>query len=43
MSKRGMGKVGFAHISDIDGQIQLFVKKEILGEEEIAEALLPGG
>ena len=34
MSKRGMGKVGFAHISDIDGQIQLFVKKDVLGEEE---------
>lgn len=34
MSKRGMGKVGFAHISDIDGQIQIFVKKDILGEEE---------
>ena len=28
MSKRGMGKVGFLHIADIDGQIQLFVKKE---------------
>ncbi len=36
MSKRGMGKVGFAHISDKDGQIQLFVKKDILGEEEYA-------
>lgn len=34
MSKRGMGKVGFAHIADLDGQIQLFVKKDILGEEE---------
>lgn len=34
MSKRGMGKVGFVHISDIDGQIQLFVKKDIFGEEE---------
>lgn len=34
MSKRGMGKVGFVHIQDIDGQIQLFVKKDILGEEE---------
>ncbi len=34
MSKRGMGKVGFAHIADIDGQIQLFVKRDILGEEE---------
>ena len=33
MSKRGMGKVGFAHIADIHGQIQLFVKKDILGEE----------
>ena len=34
MSKRGMGKVGFIHIADITGQIQLFVKKDILGEEE---------
>ena len=34
MSKRGMGKVGFVHIADMDGQIQLFVKKDILGEEE---------
>lgn len=34
MSKRGMGKVGFVHISDYDGQIQLFVKKDILGEDE---------
>ncbi len=34
MSKRGMGKVGFAHIADPDGQIQLFVKKDILGEDE---------
>lgn len=34
MSKRGMGKVGFVHIADIGGQIQLFVKKDILGEEE---------
>ncbi len=34
MSKRGMGKVGFVHIADIDGQIQLFVKKDILGDEE---------
>lgn len=33
MSKRGMGKVGFVHISDIDGKIQLFVKKDVLGEE----------
>ena len=34
MSKRSMGKVGFAHVQDIDGQVQLFVKKDILGEEE---------
>lgn len=34
MSKRGMGKVGFVHIADADGQLQLFVKKDILGEEE---------
>ena len=26
MSKRGMGKVGFVHIADTEGQIQLFVK-----------------
>ena len=36
MSKRGMGKVGFVHISDKEGQIQLFVKKDILGEDEYA-------
>ena len=34
MSKRGMGKVGFIHIADITGQIQVFVKKDVLGEEE---------
>ena len=34
MSKRGMGKVGFIHIADIDGQIQIFVKKDVLGEDE---------
>ena len=34
MSKRGMGKVGFVHIQDLDGQVQLFVKKDILGEDE---------
>lgn len=36
MSKRGMGKVGFCHLADITGQIQLFVKKDILGEDEYA-------
>ncbi len=36
MSKRGMGKVGFCHMADLSGQIQLFVKKDLLGEEEYA-------
>ncbi len=36
MSKRGMGKVGFVHIADIEGQIQVFVKKDMLGDEEYA-------
>ncbi len=34
MSKRGMGKVGFCHIQDLEGQVQIFVKKDVLGEEE---------
>ncbi|MBO5369628.1 MAG: lysine--tRNA ligase, partial [Clostridia bacterium] len=34
MSKRGMGKVGFLHVADMTGSIQLFVKKDILGEDE---------
>ena len=34
MSKRGMGKVGFIHLADMEGQIQIFVKKDILGEDE---------
>ncbi len=34
MSKRGMGKVGFIHINDMGGQIQLFIKKDVLGEDE---------
>ncbi len=34
MSKRGMGKVGFIHVADISGKIQVFVKKDILGEDE---------
>ena len=33
MSKRGMGKVGFCHVQDMDGQVQIFVKKDILGDE----------
>ena len=36
MSKRGMGKVSFGHLLDLTGQIQLFVKKDLLGEDEYA-------
>lgn len=36
MSKRGMGKVGFCHLADLTGQIQLFVKKDLLGEDGYA-------
>ncbi len=34
MSKRRMGKVGFGDLSDRDGHIQIFAKKDILGDEE---------
>lgn len=34
MSKRRMGKIGFCHVMDMDGQIQIFVKKDTVGEEE---------
>ncbi len=34
MSKRGMGKVAFVHVQDFDGQIQLFVKRDLLGDDE---------
>ena len=33
MTKRGKGKVGFAHIQDRDGQIQIYVRKDAVGEE----------
>lgn len=34
MTKRGKGKVGFAHIQDVTGQIQIYVRKDAVGEEE---------
>ena len=34
MSKRRMGKIGFVHLQDLTGQIQLVVKKDTLGEDE---------
>ena len=36
MSKRSMGKVAFVHVQDFDGQIQLFVKRDLLGDDEYA-------
>ncbi|SIT93312.1 lysine--tRNA ligase [Edaphobacillus lindanitolerans] len=32
MTKRGKGKAGFAHIQDLDGQIQIYVRKDDIGE-----------
>lgn len=33
MTKRGKGKAGFAHIQDITGQIQIYVRKDQIGDE----------
>lgn len=33
MTKRGKGKVGFAHIQDRDGQIQIYVRKDAVGDD----------
>ncbi|WP_216774897.1 lysine--tRNA ligase [Metabacillus halosaccharovorans] len=33
MTKRGKGKAGFAHIQDLTGQIQIYVRKDEIGEE----------
>ncbi len=33
MTKRMMGKAGFMHIQDLDGQIQVYVRKDAIGEE----------
>ena len=33
MTKRGKGKAGFAHVQDLSGQIQLYVRKDQVGEE----------
>ncbi|MET3559119.1 lysyl-tRNA synthetase class 2 [Streptococcus rupicaprae] len=33
MTKRGKGKVGFAHIQDREGQIQLYIRKDEVGED----------
>jgi len=36
MSKRVMGKAAFAHLQDASGQIQLYFKRDILGDEPYA-------
>lgn len=34
MTKRKKGKVGFAHIQDFGGQIQIYVRKDVVGEDQ---------
>ena len=34
MTKRDMGKAGFVHIQDRFGQIQIYLRKDVLGEEQ---------
>lgn len=36
ITKRGKGKVGFAHLQDRDGTIQIYVRKDAVGEEQYA-------
>lgn len=33
MTKRRQGKAGFMHIQDIDGKIQIYVRKDVLGDD----------
>lgn len=37
MTKRGMGKAGFCDLQDDTGRIQLYVRKDMIGEESYAE------
>lgn len=34
MTKRGKGKAGFAHIQDLSGQIQIYVRQDTVGNEQ---------
>jgi lysyl-tRNA synthetase class 2 len=34
MTKRGKGKAGFAHIQDLTGQVQIYVRKDAVGDEQ---------
>jgi len=36
MTKRGKGKAGFAHIQDLDGKIQIYVRQDSVGEKSYA-------
>lgn len=33
LSRRIMGKVGFAHVEDGSGRVQIFVRKDVVGDE----------
>ncbi|MCG3413184.1 lysine--tRNA ligase [Staphylococcus massiliensis] len=34
MTKRGKGKAGFAHVKDLTGQLQIYVRKDQVGDEQ---------
>lgn len=34
MTKRGKGKAGFAHVKDLTGQMQIYVRKDQIGDEQ---------
>ncbi|MCD7036675.1 lysine--tRNA ligase [Metabacillus sp. GX 13764] len=34
MTKRGKGKAGFAHIQDLTGQIQIYIRQDAVGEDQ---------
>ena len=34
MTKRRQGKAGFMHIQDVDGQIQIYVRKDVIGDDQ---------
>lgn len=34
MTKRDQGKAGFMHIQDVSGRIQVYVRKDVVGEEQ---------
>lgn len=33
MTKRGKGKAGFAHVQDLAGQLQIYVRKDMIGDD----------